>query len=66
MLKPKVLCVLEKGKLIDVQDGFVDTFNWMCSWISKFKAGSSPCADFEVDTRMSDEPKLRITKLYYS
>ena len=27
--RPAKICVLEKGKLIDVQKGFVDTFNWM-------------------------------------
>ena len=35
--RPMVLCKLEKGKLIDSQDNFVDTFNWMVDYINNLR-----------------------------
>ena len=37
--KPAQLCQLEKGKLIDGQKGFVDTFNWAVNAIANLKGG---------------------------
>lgn len=37
MAKPAILCKLEKKKLIDTQEGFVDTFNWMVDYINNLK-----------------------------
>ena len=37
MAKPGVLCHLKKGKLIDTQEGFVDTFNWMVDYINNLR-----------------------------
>lgn len=34
MGRPARLCKLAKGKVIDAQDGFVETFNWMVDFIN--------------------------------
>lgn len=55
-LRPGTLCKLEKGKLIDSQQGFVDTFNWMVDFIENLKGDGSR---IEVDRSMSDAPVVR-------
>ena len=35
--RPATLCELDKGKLIDTQDGFVDTFNFAVRAIDNLK-----------------------------
>ena len=35
--KPGYLCYLQKGKFVGGQSGFVDTFNWLVSWVSSIK-----------------------------
>lgn len=37
--KPATLCQLEKDKLISLQDGFVDTFNWAVNAIANLTGG---------------------------
>ena len=37
---PAKICFLEKGKLIDVQNGFVDTFNWMADVLDTLSKSS--------------------------
>lgn len=39
--KPGNVCKLVKGKLIDAQAGFVDTFNWLVDFASNMR-GESP------------------------
>ena len=37
MARPAILCHLQKGKMIDAQVGFVDTFNWMVDYINNLR-----------------------------
>ena len=46
MGRPARLCKLAKGKLIDAQDGFVETFNWMVDYINNLRG---------------DEDKIKLT-----
>ena len=55
-LRPGVLCKLTKGKIIDAQEGFVDTFNWMVDFISNLN-GEEPIT---VDKKVSDQPKIKL------
>lgn len=58
MGRPARLCKLVKGKVIDAQDGFVETFNWMVDYINNLcgdnenieltnPTGSSPVVRFK-------------------
>ena len=53
--KPDKVCVLEKDKLIDGQQGFVDTFNWLVSFCSNLKGEKG----ITVDTKVSDHPVVK-------
>lgn len=55
--KPGVLCKLEKGKLIDANRGFVDTFNWIVDWVSNFKCAKE--TGLKLDTSASDRPEVK-------
>ena len=55
--KPAQLCKLKKGQLIDVQDGFVDTFNWMVDFISNLKCSKD--TGLKLDTTISDKPEIK-------
>ena len=52
--KPATLCQLEKGKLISLQDGFVDTFNWAVNAIANLTGGQN-C---EVNWTVDDQPTI--------
>lgn len=52
--KPATLCQLEKGKLISLQDGFVDTFNWAVNAIANLNGGQN-C---EVNWTVDDQPTI--------
>lgn len=58
--KPGVLCTLQKDKLIDSQQGFVDTFNWLVASVNNLKGGQNcevnwPAPDTpQIDTRNSE------------
>lgn len=55
--KPATLCQLEKGKLVDTQNGFVDTFNWAVQSIANLKGGEN-C---EVSWPTDDTPTIDCT-----
>ena len=55
--KPATLCQLEKGKLVDTQKGFVDTFNWAVQSIANLKGGEN-C---EVSWPTDDTPTIDCT-----
>ena len=55
-LRPGSVCKLEKGKLIDSQKGFVDTFNWLVDFCSNLNGDGER---IEVDKSMSDAPVVR-------
>lgn len=58
--KPGVLCTLQKDKLIDTQQGFVDTFNWVVASMDNLKGGQNcevswPAPDTpQIDTKNSE------------
>ncbi len=58
-LRPGSVCKLEKGKLIDSQQGFVDTFNWLVDFCSNLNGDGER---IEVDKSMSDAPVVRYVK----
>ena len=53
-IKPGTLCTLEKDKLIDTQQGFVDTFNWVVASVNNLKGGQN-C---EVTWPAPDTPQI--------
>ena len=55
-IKPGVLCTLRKDKLIDTQNGFVDTFNWVVSAVNNLKGGEN-C---EVNWTAPDIPQIEV------
>ena len=55
--KPAQLCQLQKGKFVDFQQGFVDTFNWAVSAIANLKGGEN-C---EVTWTTDDHPTIDCT-----
>lgn len=60
--RPQVLCKLEKGKVIDAQSGFVDTFNWMVDFINNLRGEGEEIAgnsDLRVDRTVDDHPVIR-------
>lgn len=54
--KPAQLCHLEKGKLVDTQQGFVDTFNWAVNAIDNLSGGQN-C---EVSWPLPDHPTIDV------
>lgn len=40
-IRPGTLCKLVKNKLIDAQQGFVDTFNWLVASMANLKGGTN-------------------------
>lgn len=58
MAKPVVLCKLQKGKVIDAQPNFVDTFNWMVDFINHLRGEKG----LEVHNPLGDFPVIRPKK----
>ena len=60
-MRPPFLCHLEKGKVIDVQKGFVDTFNWMVDFINNLKgdADLDNGKNIKLDISKDDHPVIR-------
>lgn len=56
--KPATLCKLTKGQLIDTQDGFVDTFNWMVDFIRNLTCDKD--TGLKLDTTISDKPVIKL------
>ena len=54
--RPGKLCELEKGKLIDTQQGFADTFNFAVKAIDNLSGGKN-C---EVDWTIPDHPVINV------
>ena len=61
--KPTPLCKLEKGKLLDSQEGFVDTFNWMVDLLDSLTDGfNSEVVNLDVvETAEYDEETRKLT-----
>ena len=60
--KPDNVCKLEKGKMIDANEGFVDTFNWMVDFICNLKGDKDENPEsgtLSVDRTVSDFPVIR-------
>lgn len=55
--KPSKPCHLEKGKVIDVASGFVDTFNWLAEFVYNLKAADG----VRLDLQSPSNPVLRGT-----
>ena len=55
--KPAQLCQLEKDKLVDTQQGFVDTFNWAVNAIANLTGGQNCAVTWPVD----DKPTIDVT-----
>ena len=51
--KPSKICKLQKGKILDAQRGFVDTFNWMADLLDQLTKGTAVVKEVELCT----EPK---------
>ena len=60
-VRPETLCKLEKGKLIDSQEGFVDTFNWMVDFINNLRGDGDGDAGkrISLDKSVSDHPVIK-------
>jgi len=58
-LRPGTVCKLERGKLIDSQRGFVDTFNWLVDFCSNLNGDGER---IEVDKSMTDAPVVRLVE----
>lgn len=56
MARPGVLCKLQKGKLIDVQEGFVETFNWMVDYINNLKGDDK---NIQLDNPATTNPVIK-------
>lgn len=56
MARPATLCKIKKGTLIDVNEGFCDTYNWMVDYINNLKGDDNY---IEVDSSTSDHPKIK-------
>ena len=54
--RPPFLCELEKGKFVDTQFGFVDTFNWAVRAIDNLEGGKN-C---EVEWVDDDHPVINV------
>lgn len=52
MARPPILCVLEKGKIIDAQEGFVDTFNWLVEFCGNLKGEGEEAANTESTLKL--------------
>lgn len=54
--RPGTLCHLEKGKILDTQVGFVDTYNWMVDYINNLKGEDG----IKLDNSISDHPVIKL------
>ena len=55
--KPAQICQLQKGKLIDTQKGFVDTFNWVAQSVANLDGGENCKVSWPTD----DHPTIDCT-----
>lgn len=63
MERPATLCHLKKDQLIDTQENFVDTFNWMVDFINNLKGDGDDDKDkkIKVDKSTSDHPIIKFS-----
>ena len=54
--RPPALCHLQRGKLIDTQANFTDTFNWLVASMSNLQGGTN-C---RVEWTASDTPVINV------
>lgn len=70
MAMPRSICKLVKGKLLDAQRGFVETFNWMKDLckdkvVTKIEAGDDTNIEVEEEKDETDGGiKLKINVYY--
>lgn len=55
--KPAQLCQLQKGIMVDSQEGFCDTFNWAVNAIANLTGGENCAVNWTVD----DQPTIDFT-----
>ena len=55
--KPAQLCQLQKGIMVDSQEGFCDTFNWAVNAIANLTGGQNCDVNWTVD----DQPTIDFT-----
>ena len=62
-MRPPVLCKLQKGVLLDANEGFVDTFNWMVDFINNLCGDGDLDATkaIKVDKTIDDHPVITST-----
>ena len=62
--KPPTLCKLQKGLLLDAQEGFVDTFNWLVDFCANLKGEGEVVAGRKifVDRHVSDKPVIKLNR----
>lgn len=56
MARPAILCKLKKGEMIDTQQGFVDTFNWMVDYINNLRGDDTA---IEIDNAIGTTPVIK-------
>ena len=56
MARPALLCHLQKGKMIDTQEGFVDTFNWMVDYINNLRGDGD---NIDIENPVGTNPVVR-------
>lgn len=63
MAKPGFLCRLKKGEIIDAQQGFVDTFNWLVDFCSNLKGDGDRNAKRHItlDRSVDDHPVIKFS-----
>ncbi len=62
MARPARLVKLEKGKIIDVHEGFVDTFNYLVDYIQNLcgEGNLDPAGAVWIDRNRADHPVIRL------
>lgn len=63
-MRPAILCKLKKGLVIDAQQGFVETFNWLVDFVNNIQGDgnldSGKDLRIVVDKTQDDRPVVRI------
>ena len=69
MAMPRTICKLVKNKLLSVQHGFVETFNWivnLCkdSVVTKIESGDDSNLEFEAKANSDGGVTMKIDVYY--
>lgn len=64
-MRPAVLCKLKKGKVLDANPGFVDTFNWLVDFCNNLKGDGDVDRNkaITVDKTIDDRPVIKVKGL---